>query len=108
MPPAFPFRVILTEADVGGGPAAEFRAELIGTAAGVGHAFIEWIGGGEGNGVDVLQMMAGLRTQARRRGLSSPLHVEAEVVNFKLRRIFARRYNARAGSGRLMTWQLTW
>ena len=30
-----PFRVVLTEADVGGGPAAEFRAELIGTAGNV-------------------------------------------------------------------------
>jgi hypothetical protein len=103
-----PFRVILTEADVGGGPAAEFQAELIGTAAVEGYVWIWWIGGGEGNGVNVLQMMEGLREQARRRGLPPPLHVEAEVSNSKLRRIFSLRYDAHAGSGRSMTFLLFW
>ncbi len=108
MADAVPFRVILTEADVGGGPAAEFKAELIGTAANVGYVYLEWIGGGEGNGVNVLQMMHGVRVQARQRGLPSPLHVESEVIHSNLRRIFARRYNARVGSGRTMVWQLRW
>ena len=57
MSTALPFRVILIEADVGGGPAAEFTAELIGTAAGLGYAYIGWVGGGERNGVNALQTM---------------------------------------------------
>ena len=108
MPQTYPFRVILTAADVGGGPAAEFEGELIGTGSRQGHVFIYWIGGGEGNGVNVLQMMAGLRHQARWRGLPSPLQVESEVRHPHLRVIFRRRYGARTGSGRLMYWRLEW
>ena len=93
---------------MGGGPAAQFRSELIVTDAGVGHVYIDRIGGGQGAGVNILQFMSNLRALARERGLRSPLHVEAEVVNPNLRSIFDRRYNALGGPGDVIYWQRDW